>query len=267
MPSLRRVSRLAVVPLLLVAALVSPASRGGAQPLPGSQPADARGSFTRLVRAGVDSTLARWSAAAAARDTGTLARLYATTAAIYPTYGDPIHGRRAIGDALAQALPRVTRARFSIERLDASGDLASVIADLTYDVALASGGSYERRERVQLTMKPQWNAGWQIETQSGGDLAPRIAWAAAPRTTLAAGQTDTVTVRVTDALGGGIRDVLVSFATDREAATVVPAVVRTNARGEAVAIRTARGVGGGELRATAAVAPEDALVAAFTTAP
>jgi hypothetical protein len=77
----------------------------------------------------------------------------------------------------------VTRARFSIERLDASGD-----------------------------------------------LAPRIAWAAAPRATLARGQTDTVTVRVTDALGGGIRDVLVSFATDRDAATIVPSAVRTDAR-------------------------------------
>lgn len=262
-------AHLCLKPLWRVGAVVGfalGARMAAAQGVPGAQSTDPPGSFTRLVRAGVDSTLLRWQKAAEAGDGAALARLYATDAVMYPTYGNPIHGRRAIGDALTQAVARVTHPRFSIDRLDASGDLASVVVEMTYLVALDRGGSYERRERMQLTMTPQWNVGWTIATQSGGDLAPRVAWVAAPRRQLAVGQGDTVTVRVTDALGGGIRDVLVAFEADSAGGVVWPAAVRTNARGEATAYRSAPSHPGiSELRATAAIAPEDALLTTLTT--
>ena len=237
-----------------------------AQALPGSQPSDAPGTYARLVRVGVDSALMRWMQAAESHDAAAIARLYAADAAIYPAFGNAIHGRRAIGDAFLQTLPRVSHARFAIDKVDASGDLASVVAELTYDVTLESGGSYERRDRVQLAMMPVWNVGWTIASQSGSDFAPRIAWATPPRKRLAIGQSDTLTVRVTDALGGGIPDVLVAFAPDAAGGNVWPAGVRTNARGEAIAYRTAGAHEGvGEIRVTTAIAPEDALLATLTT--
>jgi hypothetical protein len=75
-----------------------------------------------------------------------------------------------------------------------------------------------------------------------------------------------VTVRVTDALGGGIPDVLVAFGGD-DAGAFAPAGVRTDARGEATAVRTAGPTSTvGEVRVTTAVEPHETLLAVVRTA-
>src|SRR5438067_4718489 len=203
MPSLRaliRLPRLGALPLHVA----------GAQILPGARAADPIGDFTSRVHAAVDSALRKWEQGVATGDAAAIARLYVPTGALFPTYGAPIQGRQALSDAFARVVPRMSAAHLVAERVTVSGELAAVAAELTYQVAFAGGGAtYERRERVQLAMRFRWNEGWLIEMQTGGDLAPSIAWMRPPRNVLHPGETDTVTVRVTDALGGGIPNVLV----------------------------------------------------------
>ena len=246
--------------------LASLAARtAAAQRVPWAQPVEAERPFEELVRSGVDSALRRWERAADAHDAARMAALYAPAAVVYPTFGRPVHGRRAIGDGFAQVLGRIDRPRWTVVQLTASGEVAAVAAELTYQVAFPTGGAYERRDRVQLALRQGWNTGWLVELQSGGDLAPTIAWAAPPPARLAAGDSATVRVRVTDALGGGIPDVLVSFGVGRIAGTVAPAGVRTDAQGEASAVLVAGlETGTGELRATAAIEPNAPVLSALS---
>ena len=258
-----RLARRSLLALLLPAFALP--GRAGAQILPGAKAADAMGDFSARVRAAIDTTLRKWEQEVAARDAAGVARLYLPTAGVYPSFGAPIQGRQALSDAYAHVLPRISQPHFVAERVTVSGELAAVAAELTYQVAFASGGSYERRERVQLAMRHIWNEGWLIELQSGGDLAPSVAWVRAPHPTRRPGETDTVTVRVTDALGGGIPDVLVAFGGD-DAGAFAPAGVRTDARGEATAYLTAAAEPSvGEVRVTTAIEPHEALLALVRT--
>jgi uncharacterized protein (TIGR02246 family) len=260
---MRSAVRRAIAALLLAAAI--PTRGAGAQSLPGDHPVDRESDYLAHVRAGVDSTFRRWQQAVDARDAAGLARLYSPTATLVPRAGSAIHGRPALGDAFANALPRMSAVHFVVERMTASGDLATVAAELTYQVPFPSGGSYERRERVQLALRPRWNQGWLIEMQSGGDLPPTLAWVRPPRGVLRPGEADTVTVRVTDALGGGIPDVLMAFGGDG-AGLFAPAGVTTDARGEATAVRVAGTEASvGELRVTPAIEPHEALLSLVRT--
>ena len=266
MPSLRSLVRLTLLVLLPGAVILSAAQDASAQILPGARASDPMGDFTSRVRAGVDTTLRKWEQAVAAGDAAGMARLYLPTGALFPTYGAPIQGRQALSDAFGRVLPRMSGAHLVAERVTVSGELAAVAAELTYQVAFAGGGAtYERRERVQLAMRLRWNEGWLIEMQTGGDLAPSIAWARAPRSVLHPGETDTVSVRVTDALGGGIPNVLVAFGGDG-AGVFTPAGARTDARGEVTAYRTAGATESvGEVRVTTAIEPHEPLLALVRT--
>ena len=256
-------SRSLVATLCLAAALAGRSA--DAQILPGAKENEGIGEFTSRVRQAIDSTLRKWEQAVAARDAGAAARLYLPAGGMYPSYGAPILGRQALTDAFAHALPRMSDAHFVAERVTVSGELAAVAGELTYQVPFPGGGSYERQERVQLAMRMRWNEGWLIEMQSGGDLAPTIAWVRPPRAMLRPGETDTVTVRVTDALGGGIPDVLVAFGGE-DVGAFSPAGVRTDARGEATAYRTAGAEPSvGELRVTTAIEPRAPLLALVRT--
>jgi uncharacterized protein (TIGR02246 family) len=247
----------------LLAAVVG--SDAAAQSLPGDHPRDGEREYLARVRAGLDSTFRAWEAAVAAHDGARVAELYAPTATLVPHAGVAIHGRRAVGDAFANVLPRMSGARLVVQRVTASGDVAAVEAEILYQVAFPSGGTYERRGPVLLAMRPHWNRGWLIEMQSGGDLPPAMAWVRAPRAALRRGEVDTVTVRVTDALGGGIPDVLVSFGDDG-AGLFAPAGVSTDARGEATAVRVAGADSTvGEVRVTPSIEPHEALLALVRT--
>jgi uncharacterized protein (TIGR02246 family) len=223
--------RLSLVGLTLLISAVPIGAR--AQIIPGgNRDGGGYGQYMSGVRAHVDTLRMQWEAAVAARDAKKVAALYDSDALFVTTTGARMKGRGSVRDAYERLLPRMRSARLSIQSIVASGDMAFVSGDVTYDVPLPTGGTYPHTSPISLAVKALWTGAYAIHAQSGGDIAAIAKLGDLPAG-VAAATTDTLRVRVTDISGAGVPGVLVAFETLNGHGTLAPTAALTDANGVA----------------------------------
>ena len=189
--------------------------------------------FMAYMAASVDTLVRAWESAVRRHDAGAIAALYTPDALLVLSSGQTLQGKGSVYDAFTRMLPRLKSARVNIARMVASGDVASVMADVDYEVKLPSGGAYAMTAHVAFSMKMDARSRLRIASQSGGDV--QLLQAVDPKPQAAPGQRDSLRVRLTDASGIGVRGVLVSFELQQGDATLERAAAVTDGNGVAAA--------------------------------
>lgn len=190
--------------------------------------------YMGYMSAAVDTLVKAWERAARARDVHALAGLYTSDAVLMLRSGALVQGRGSVYDAYERLIKRIKSPHISVMKIVASADVASVVAQLDYDVPLESGGWYPRVVPMTLTLKADTYGRLKVAIQAGGDLES-LTKAEPPRAAPAPGARDSLRVRLTDVSGAGVRGVLVAFDVQRGESTVDPAAVVTDAQGYATA--------------------------------
>jgi uncharacterized protein (TIGR02246 family) len=243
---------IALLFLLASSALLPAAAR--AQVLPGGRGSSAlqmQSGYAAYVRKEVDAVVSRLLDALNARDARKAAELYDPEAHLLTANGSLVIGRAAMRDRYERSLPRMRSVQFVLQSFVNSGDLAHIMGILRYDVLLSTGGAFHVDSPVSLALRAD-RFGWVIQSQSGGDLPAVIAAYTKPPERATAGDTLRITVRITDASGQNVSNVLVAFEGEAGGVAVRPGAVMTNAAGLATTVVTlGREPGLNVIRATA----------------
>ncbi len=252
--------------VMLVVCLTMGSSRtSGAQAWPGGRGSVAdrqRNDYLAYVREGVNEMVQRYERAANAHDAAALSELYAENAALITPMGSVL-GRGIVRDRFQRALPRMRAVRLRIDAFAATGELAHVAGRLSYEV-VHERGAHAYDLPVSLVLEPHRQSAWRIRTQVGGDLPVTVSAVAATTGPVPHGPSE-IAVRVVDASGNPLSDVLVGFEVDEGSAMLSHAVASTNQLGIAATSVTPRSAARIIVRATAAALSGEPVH--FTIAP
>lgn len=102
--------------------------------LPSSTAAEMRQQFLEEARAQVTTLLARYDTAWQRRDVDRLAAFYDDEAVVYPAAAGMLTGRPAVRDYFARLLPSTSALSWRLMDFTASGDMATAIVQVSYQV-------------------------------------------------------------------------------------------------------------------------------------
>jgi hypothetical protein len=181
--------------------------------------------------------------------------------------GGRVNGSRAIVDAYGRMMPRLGRVRVTVRKIIANGVIASVAADLRYEVALSTGGSYRLDMPIGFGLHALGSGAFEITQQEGGDIVS-LEVSGKPPAALAPGASDSLRVRVLDVTGAGVPNATVDFAIEEGHGTLSTTQRLTDSAGVAgVRFAASEQPESNLVRVRATLLPDEPLLITIRTGP